>query len=154
MKLNNHGWGMREMIIYTCILLLLLLFVSYSVNSFYKEMETSKQNVVNNNYGSDYDDKDEESNVSNNINYIYYHNKEDLIKKATLNYLNNYSYNLDSNIMNVSLDTLINLGYIQKIYDQNNINSCSGYSNVYEDENGEYIIKSYINCGNYVTEGY
>ena len=35
MKLNNNGWGYRDMVIYTCIILLALFFVAMSISSFY-----------------------------------------------------------------------------------------------------------------------
>ena len=34
-KLNNNGWGLSEMLIYSAILLLVLLFVVYLIYIFY-----------------------------------------------------------------------------------------------------------------------
>ena len=56
--------------------------------------------------------------------------------------------------MNVSLDTLVSFGFIERLYDQSGTNVCSGYSNVFLTSDGMYEIKPYISCSNYVTNGY
>ena len=160
MKLNNNGWGYRDMIIYTSIILIALIFVTLSISSFY-------DGIVNADYGNDtytptgsYVDKDEKEesmlneNNSNVINTDYYTWLETKLKSATLDYLNTYSYDISDNIMNVSLDTLVSFGFIERLYDQSGTNMCSGYSNVFLTNDGMYEIKPYISCSNYVTNGY
>lgn len=152
MKLNNHGWGMRDMIIYTCILVLFLLFVSYSIRSLYSAIETSKENYEKQQdvYQPPVEEEKEEQPI---VDLEYYENVELKLKNATLQYLDTYSTDLTNNILKVSSGTLINLGFIDKIYDQTGSSTCTGYSNVYQDTE-EYVIKSYVSCVNYVTEGY
>lgn len=160
MKLNNHGWGMREMIIYTCIMILLLLFVASSISSFYSSMEASqaekekryKESLKN--QENKKKEEQEEKNPIIEVDYDYYENLENKIKTATYDYMNDNAYNLDNQILNVTLDTLVNLNYLEKFYDQTGANACTGYSNVYEDESGAYVINSYISCSNYTTDGY
>ena len=41
MKLNNHGWGYRDMIISSCILLILLFFAASSISELYDGIEAS-----------------------------------------------------------------------------------------------------------------
>ena len=53
MKLNNNGWGYRDMVIYTCIILLALFFVAMSISSFYdnlvEDINSDRNNQNNNN---------------------------------------------------------------------------------------------------------
>lgn len=162
MKLNNHGFGMRDMIIYTCVLLLFLLFVAYSVNSLYGLLQGDKKDPMedqllifgdskeNNNV-----DEDNSEPENNYVDYEYYEELENKLKNATLSYLNDYKYDLSSEILKVTSDTLINLSYLDDFYDQFNSNVCVGYSNVYTDVNtNSYNIKAYISCSNYISEGY
>ena len=150
MKLNNNGWGYRDMVIYTCIILLALFFVAMSINSFYDNLVediNSDRNSQNNNV------VEENKPYSNEVDKNYYLLQESKLKEATLNYVNKYSYDLDQNIMSVSMETLVSLGFMEQIYDQTGTNKCSGYSNVYIYEN-DYGIVPYISCNNYVTLGY
>ena len=48
MKLGNHGWGMREMIIYLCVFAIILIFVAISINSLYKKIEKDNDAQKNN----------------------------------------------------------------------------------------------------------
>ena len=150
MKLNNNGWGYRDMVIYTCIILLALFFVAMSISSFYDNLVediNSDRNSQNNNV------VEENKPNSNEVDKNYYLLQESKLKDATLNYVNKYSYDLDQNIMSVSMETLVSLGFMEQIYDQTGTNKCSGYSNVYIYEN-DYGIVPYISCNNYVTLGY
>lgn len=150
MKLNNNGWGYRDMVIYTCIILLALFFVAISISSFYDNLVediNSDRNSQNNNV------VEENKPNSNVVDKNYYLLQESKLKDATLNYVNKYSYDLDQNIMSVSMETLVSLGFMEQIYDQTGTNKCSGYSNVYIYEN-DYGIVPYISCNNYVTLGY
>lgn len=151
MKLNNNGWGYRDMVIYTCIILLALFFVAMSISSFYdnlvEDINSDRNNQNNNNV------VEENKPNSNEVDKNYYLLQESKLKDATLNYVNKYSYDLDQNIMSVSMETLVSLGFMEQIYDQTGTNKCSGYSNVYIYEN-DYGIVPYISCNNYVTLGY
>ncbi len=166
MKLNNHGWGMREMIIYSCIMILLLIFVASSISSLYSNIE--KTNVKNRQEYQQRVEKAEQERLENEreelkqelekpinkVDTTYYKNIENKIKTATMNYMNTYNYALNGQILKVTVDTLVGLNFIDEIKDQNGNSTCSGYSNVYEDENGSYVIKSYVTCSNYSSEGY
>lgn len=150
MRLNNNGWGYRDMVIYTCIILLALFFVAMSISAFYDNLVediNSDRNSQNNNV------VEENNPNSNEVDKNYYLLQESKLKDATLNYVNKYSYDLDQNIMSVSMETLVSLGFMEQIYDQTGTNKCSGYSNVYIYEN-DYGIVPYISCNNYVTLGY
>lgn len=152
MKLGNHGWGMRDMIIYTCILILFLLVAAYSVKSLYDVIGTPVENenvlvtppVV--------EETEEDKPIV--VDYEYYNKLELDMKNATLNYLAARPTIIENDILKITSDTLVNLEYMDELYDQTKENKCLGYSNVYQDEDGDYIVKSYISCNNYVTEGY
>ena len=151
MKLNNNGWGYREMVIYTCIILLALIFVAISISSFYdnlvEDINSDRTNQTNNTV------VEENKPNTNTVDTTYYVQQENKLKNATIDYMNRYSYDLNQNIMTVSMETLVSLGFMETIYDQTGTNKCSGYSNVYLYEN-DYGVVSYINCSNYVTLGY
>lgn len=158
MKLNNNGFGLRDMIIYTSVLLLFLLFAVYSIDSLHKTIEEDHleynekhQELIEK---AKEENKKEEETEKKTVDYNYYSNLEDLFKRATMNYINDYNFDLTVDIEKVSSDTLIGLGYISGFKDQFGNETCTGYSNVYQDENFEYVIKSYISCSNYMTEGY
>lgn len=158
MKLNNNGWGYRDMIIYSSIILIALIIVAVSISSFYDDLSNSINNNTykpNTNVVQSEDNGGENStNQTPSTNTNYYVWLESQLKSATLDYLNTYSYDLTDNIMNVSLETLVSFGFIEQLYDQSGNNVCSGYSNVFITTDGLYEIKPFINCSNYVTSGY
>ena len=154
MMLNNHGWGMRDMIIYTCILLLFLLFVAYSVSSLYDFLSKPTENITDNQQPVDDtpDEKEEESPII--VDIEYYENVEKRLKNATLDYFEKNPTDLSIDILKLDLTTLVDLGYIDKIYDQTGEKLCVGYTNTYQDVDKDYIVEAYISCDNYITEGY
>lgn len=152
MKLGNHGWGMRDMIIYTCILILFLLVAAYSVKSLYDVIGTPVENENVPVTPPVVEEPEEDKPIV--VDYEYYNKLELDMKNATLNYLAARPTIIENDILKITSDTLVNLEYMDELYDQTKENKCLGYSNVYQDEDGDYIVKSYINCNNYVTEGY
>lgn len=145
MKLNNHGWGMREMIIYMCILILFLLFASYSVNSLYASLESSKST-------------DDTSSIKENVQPVdlqYYRDLEYKLNNATFNYLLNI-YNSSTDVLDNKIDVKIleKNDFIDPLYDQFGNNTCEGYSKFYQNEKGVFVVNSYVSCDNYETEGY
>lgn len=146
MMLNNRGWGMRDMIIYLCILILFLLFASYSVNTLY-------ENMGNNNV-ADKDDLPEKN--EQDVDLQYYRDLEYELISATFNYLANYY--ADSSIVlhntTINVQELMDHEFIDDLYDQFGNNVCEGYSIVNRNEKGAFVVSSYINCSNYKTEGY
>ena len=153
MKLNNNGWGYRDMIIYSCIILFALVIAAVSISSYYDSfMSDLNTNNDNNDYYVD-DNNDEDTEESIVTDTDYYKLQEDKLKSATLDYVKNYSYDLTEDILVVSIDTLVSFGFIDPIYDQTGSNVCTGYSNVYL-VGEEFGVVPYINCSNYVTIGY
>jgi hypothetical protein len=153
MKLGNKGFGMRDFLIYTCILVLLLLFVAYSINSFYRGMEASKKDKETQKVVIPEEEPEEEPII---VDYDYYHNLENDFQNATDRYFKNYPTKLDEGmIFKIELNDLVELKYLSQFRNKNTGDLCTGYSNVYTGVNDTgYTIVSYINCGEYVTEGY
>lgn len=144
--LNNHGWGMRDMIIYLCILILFLLFASYSINTLY-------ENIGNNNVVDKYGSSEESERA---FDLQYYRDLEYELISATFDYLANYYADPSVVLHNtkINVQELVNHDFIDDLYDQFGNNVCEGYSIVDRNEKGNFVVKSYINCSNYKTEGY
>lgn len=152
MKLDNRGWGLREMIIYSCILLFFLLIAVYHVNYLYlsfDESSDSKEKVSQEKETV----KEPEKNVDT-IKYVdvnkYISYQEKMIE-AGQNYLKDYNYDLSVSILTLDLNTLIEFDYIEKIYDQIDGSLCTGYVNIFEKDDGDYNISPFVRCTNYVT---
>jgi len=152
MKLNDHGWGMRDMIIYTCVLILFLLLAVYLVNTLYDNMAVSDSNQSHETAKKEEDtDKSPETPV---IDYDYYKNLETKLELSTYNYLNEKKPEISTNILKINLTEIQSSGYIEKIYDQNSEKECKAYSSVSKNEYNDYVIIPFISCDNYTTEGY
>ena len=108
--MNNHGWGLKDMIIYTCIILFFLFLATYLINSLYRSTSYS-----NSDGASSY------STIS------YYTNKENIIKNAAIIYQKNN--NINSNTV-VDINKLINEGYMDPIYSNKDNALCKGYAKI------------------------
>lgn len=168
MKLNNHGWGYRDMIIASSVIIILLFVVAVQVDALYdgiqatEEKRQAKREEINNKLEQSEKEEDRvivgeddepESNTTIVVDYDYYRDRENELKQAASAYMTAYNYDLSGEIMTITLDTLINLGYMREVYDQTGSSVCDGFVNVYEDSNtGEYVITPSITCNNYKTK--
>lgn len=176
MKLNNYGFGYKETFIYLGILLLLLLFTSYSISSFYEGLEsdkkedfsylsnvdTNKKNNTgtsvntnnNNNNNDDYPsyDKQEDNNFQV-IQMDHYYNAEKKFFSAVTRYAVENNIPKSEYLYTVRLEDLVKLKYMNKVVDYVDGSECAGYGNIISDEDG-YQVSVYISCSNYKTEGY
>lgn len=154
MHLNNHGWGMRDMIIYTCVLILFLLLAAYLIMALYDNISIEEK--PSNNSPKVETPVEEEQKPSEIIivDYEYYKDKETSLKLATYNYLNDIKPEMTENSIKIELNTLVEKQYIEKIFDASGAKTCEAYSKAYLNEYGEYIVSPYIKCENYTTEGY
>ena len=128
MPKNNQGWGLREMLFFSGILLLAVIVVAILVNTLYNDLSSSLPNSDDNKTGSTYEQVEE--NLVNAAKRYYRAHKD------------------EAGDLIVSED-LIAEGYItvQKLTVNNDI--CDGYVLV-DDE----VFTPYITCTNYETEGY
>lgn len=158
MKLNNKGFGMKETLIYLCLLLLVLLVASCSVSTFYDNLEVTKNEDYVESYLFDVEDEDDDSSVIDEtedeeleIDYEHYYDEEKRFEFAVMDYLDDHYTSEDTTIY---LDELVENGYMKrKIVDSIDGKSCSGYAEVSINDNG-YKVEPYILCSNYETEGY
>ncbi len=160
MNLGNHGWGMREMVIYLCIFAIILLFVAISINSLYRRIEKDNEETKNNQpvIVEPVQEEQPKEEVDDNprvVNYTYYHEMEEKLYNATYKYLEEKPTEIGNGILKIDDNTLVNLGYMSTIYNDIGSMQCTGYSNVYvHDGDADYTVKSFIKCDNYTSEGY
>lgn len=129
-KLNNKGWGLSSMIVYTTIILIALLVATFYVIALYSDLDKNL-------YGSS--------------NKKVYEESEERLKNNAIKYIKARTY--DNGNYVVTYEILKNANYIDKIVDNKTDNECDGYIKV-EVNNSLYKAKSYLKCDNYVTEGY
>lgn len=181
MKLNNNGWGTKELIISGCIIILLLLIIVFNIQRLYNNLEESMNNNNNNNRTTIKEPKDEDdleivvedsndnntndTNSTNNddesgnydvgsIDLAYYNNYEERMKTAAKNYIIATDYPVTSSESVIELSTIVNNNYINSLVDINDNSLCNGYVNVVLGTQYNIIITPYISCTSYTTEGY
>lgn len=154
MKLDNRGWGYRDMIIYSCLILGCLLVATFYINRLYNELENSNNDnssIVNNQQSVDNNENDTGKTDDDVVfDITYYHMLETKLYNATLNYVDNGKIDTSVDLNTVSSDILINNGYLNNFVDQKG-NKCTGYSHVIK-QNNDYNVKSYIYCNDYSTD--
>lgn len=128
MKLNKNGWGVMEMLALVGVLTLFLLLTIYLITSFskafYKEARTTD-----------------------------YSKLEKKLENQTLIYLNDYYEGILTNEgMIITKEMLLNNGLDAQIIDNGGF-SCDGYAFASKSR-GIIMIKPYISCKNYETDGY
>lgn len=85
------------------------------------------------------------------------HTIEDYMKEATMTYVTTKKiYPTDGSPLIMSMDALRNLNYL--FDDEVTDDTCKGYTKtvyrINENDDGEYLIESFISCKNYTTKGY
>ena len=98
MKLNNKGWGYRQMLLMTSILLIFLLFTAYNIYALYKNLDHSDAKV--------------------------YMNLESKLQVAAASYIKDEGMRNQSVIL--TLTELKDLGYITEFNDDEG-KACNGY---------------------------
>lgn len=128
MKLNKHGWGLREMLFLSGILILFLFVAIYYIYTLY-------------------DSFNEEVSVKE------YYDMEDKLEENVRIYINDY-YEADLTSEKVIIDrsTLRYHDLDVSLLDSNG-DACSGYA-VVNKSRGIVNVEAYIKCNNYMTEGY
>ncbi len=147
MKLNNKGWGFKEMFVFMAVLIVFLILIVYLIYSIYnrKELIDFKGNTLN--------IPSSETNQNGNTTISPYADLEIRIKDATVTYVRNY-YNKEINAgMYVSVKTLKQVNLLNDLYDLKDLTPCSGYTKVIY-ENGILKYYPYLKCSHYTTSGY
>lgn len=131
MRLNNRGWGLKEMLILSSILIFFFCLAIYFIYVLYDSLADGF--VVNEDY----------------INESVYIEMERNIEEKSINYL---SDNYVDNDTLVDIDLLIKEDYLEKVIDPETDNECTGYIKI--NNYDELDLKAYIKCDNYITKNY
>ena len=129
-KLNNKGWGLSSMVVYTTIILIALLVATFYVIALYSDLDNTL-------YG--------------NSNKKLYEESEEKLENNAIKYIKARTYD-DGNYV-VTYEILKNANYVEKIIDNKTNKECDGYVKV-EVNNSLFKANSYLKCDSYVTEGY
>lgn len=128
MRLNKQGWGLREMLILSGILILFLCVSIYFIYIFYNSF-----------------DKEMKSN--------YYEGLENNLEYQTTIYLNDYyDEALTSDKITISRSVLRSYDLDIELKDKHE-KACSGYVTANKSM-GKTNVDAYIKCENYETKGY
>lgn len=128
MLLNKHGWGLREMLILSGLLIIFLFIAIYYIYSLY-------------------------NNFNKEVSYNYYYDLEEKLEEKALIYLSDYYDGiLTSDNMVITRNALSLYDLDIALLDRNS-NTCDGYV-VANKSRGIINKKAYIKCKKYETEGY
>lgn len=135
MKLNNHGWGLRQMLIYCAIIFIAFLFAIYYVSSLTKDLGDAFKNSIS--------------------DTITYTSIEENMENAAHTYMDKYYKNeIGSGTITITTDNLITHDILnENDFVTSNKDTCNGYVLVKKELN-ELQYKAYITCSNYETENY
>lgn len=135
MYLNNKGWGLKEMILLSCIILAAVFVAAIMINTLYKDLDMNINGNNASNPSSSNQNKEE---------------KYEAIERNLLSAAKKYARenNLEDE-ESIDSDTLIANGYLTVSKMTNEDDTCEGYVTK---QNTSY--KSYISCESYETKGY
>lgn len=135
MYLNNKGWGLKEMILLSCIILAAVFVAAIMINTLYKDLDMNINGNNASNPSSSNQNKEE---------------KYEAIERNLLSAAKKYARenNLEDE-ESVDSDTLIANGYLTVSKMTNEDDTCEGYVTK---QNTSY--KAYISCESYETKGY
>lgn len=143
-KMNKHGWGLKNELIFILIFIICLIVAALGL----KQLSTTKE------FNPNYYNNTNTSNGDTQIEYNY-KNLEIKLKNSTINYVRDvYNNDLGLDTLIIQANLLRQKGYLNNYIDEDN-KYCSGYCEVYLDENNEIIYEPYVKCGEfYESKGY
>ena len=136
MKLNNHGWGLREMLVFSAIIFLFVILAFILINNLYKELPDLTESPETYNQST--------SVVKNESN----DNSYELIERKLSNAAKRFIAITKEDRKIILSDDLLMGKYITESSLKTSDDICSGYVDI----NNGY--KAYILCNKYETEGY
>lgn len=135
MYLNNKGWGLKEMILLSCIILAAVFVAAIMINTLYKDLDMNINGNNASNTSSSNQNKEE---------------KYETIERNLLSAAKKYARENDlEDEESIDSDTLIANGYLTVSKMTNEDDTCEGYVTK---QNTSY--KAYISCESYETKGY
>lgn len=135
MYLNNKGWGLKEMVLLSCIILVAVFVAAIMINNLYKDLDMNINGNNTSNSSNSNQNKDEQYTI---------------IERNLLSAAKKYAREnkLDDDEI-IESDTLIDEGYLTLSKMTNEEDICDGYVTK---QNSSY--KAYISCESYETKGY
>ncbi len=130
--MNKNGWGLRFELFFILIFVICILISTIGLHSI-GLLGGDEDNLVNSGVDSDFD---------------YDALEERVADAGKQYYLDNYPNGSDNTII-VSVDTLINSGYLKSVLDERD-KKCTGYVKLLR--NGNQV--AYLDCSRYQTVGY
>lgn len=157
--LDNNGWGLREMILLSSIILIALFTATFFVISMYSQLDKSLQES-HEAYEKEFvneEREDDQQVIENDPEDIFlnstYLEYEEQLRQGALSYAKDCNCFADAEFVRVEFIELLKLSYIEPMEDIDH-SLCSGYVDVYPQNDEDYLVDSYLKCNNYVTEGY
>ncbi len=143
--MNNRGWGLNVMLVFTGILLLALIIVIVEIQNNFKKLEAN------------YEENSSQTEESIKPTYTTYEDIEFALIKSAGSYVRKYYSEdfLEGDYITVPLSVLQKEKFIGPIYDiKDETTACTGYVGFIKQE-GIIDYEPYIKCGkNYTTKGY
>ncbi|MBR1414228.1 MAG: hypothetical protein IJ574_06175 [Bacilli bacterium] len=168
-KLNNRGWGFRDMIIIMCVLIIVLFVAVYYIHRLYDIKEINEANArmndikSNNNSYNEVKKEDntinDSSNTSNNevnekvitTNYTVLEKK---LSQSAINYVIDLNETItDDYTLTLTFNELHINKYIDNLIEEEGKSTCDGYAIVYSND-GNLISDPYITCSHYQTPNF
>lgn len=139
-KLDNKGWGLAAMIVYTCIIIFFLLIATFFVIALYHDLETDLNKI-----------NEEKAEIElETIDYTAtYEAYLEEVEEAARDYFNEQE-TLPEEPLKITIGTLVQEGYLNYLYDPIETTLCQGYVVI----NNVVELEGYLKCGDYQTIGY
>lgn len=154
--LDNNGWGLGSMILLSTIILIALFTATFYAIALYSQLDNSIK-IYEESSNNDEKNEDEQEepvmgneDVSKTINYFNY---EKQLKEGALAYARDCNCFAGAEFVRVELIELLKLSYIEPMEDIDK-SLCTGYVDVYPQDDDSYLANAYLMCNNYITEGY
>jgi len=128
MVLNKNGWGLKEMLILSGVLLIFLIVSIYFIISMY-------------------------NNFNNDVMATNYEALEEKLEKQARIYLNDYYDEILTNDYITITRNVLKSYNLDVVLEDNKGNSCSGYV-MANKTHAKVEVNAYIKCDDYQTNGY
>lgn len=142
--MNKNGWGLTNELIFILIFIICLVIVVIGL----------KKLSLLENFNPNYHSNTDTNNGAVEKEYDY-NSLEEKLRNSTIKYIEKeYNNQLGIDTLIIQSDTLREKGYLTDYSDENG-KYCSGYCEVYINENDVIEYKPYVKCDDlYETEGY
>ena len=142
--MNKHGWGLASELIFILIFVVCLVIAILGLRQFSLLEEFNPNYYSNTNTNNDAIEKE-----------FNYQELEVRLKNSTIDYVRDvYNNQLGLDTLIIQATLLRENGYLHNYSDEDD-KYCSGYCEVYLDENNEIVYEPYVKCGDfYESKGY